>query len=157
MNLCIAPVPESGGAKHNIYKHFVFAEKMPQSDAVLVAHGTALLVKFGANKRAGAKPFVYMWQRMKGLQFSYMKIGVGMRAEKPLESSEAIDAGYDHIKKYLPTKVTNNARNRWIDKELNTSDSPIYGWQLSRVKQAVLNIKETGQHAKPSQIPPFQT
>jgi len=57
MNLCIL---RKGGAKFDIYKHFVFKRHcMKLGDALAMVRGTPFLVDPRGNKKAGVKPFTY--------------------------------------------------------------------------------------------------
>ena len=72
MNLCVLP---KGGAKFDIFKHFMFERcTMKLGDALPMVRGQPYLVDFQGNRRAGVKPFIYMFQRLGGLQISSVRV-----------------------------------------------------------------------------------
>ena len=72
MNLCILP---KGQAKFDIYKHFMFEHnKIRLGDAHQMCRGQPYLIDFRGNRRAGVKPFTYMFQRLGGLQISFARV-----------------------------------------------------------------------------------
>ena len=153
MNLCILK-KEDG--THDIYKHFILEERLLIEQIKTVIHGDLLLINFGSNKRAGAKPFVYMWQRLGGHQYHYLRLGNAVGgSKKDLESEDAIDRGYDYINLECPRRNNNNQQARWLDKQLNNPDSPIFGWATGRVLSAIRNLKEGAQHAESEELYPL--
>ena len=71
MNLAIVPGERAG--RVHVLKHFVFEDKPPLSVALAVVQGHAKLINMGTNKRAGVRPFMYMWQRVGGFQVSHFR------------------------------------------------------------------------------------
>ena len=79
MNLCIL---KKGGGKLDIYKHFIIPDRLRLQDAIRVAHGHPYLVDFRGNTRAGIKPFIYMFQRLGGLQIAFARVIYKLQAQQ---------------------------------------------------------------------------
>ena len=79
LNLCILP---KGGAKFDIYKHFMFERnKVKLGDAPQMCRGQPYLIDLKGNKASGAKPFIYMFQRLGGLQISFSRVLLKQQAK----------------------------------------------------------------------------
>ena len=151
MNFNIIPLEKSEGsaAKCDIIKHYVFDNPVPMQVAMEMLHGQPLVINYGSNKKAGAKPFMYLMQRMGGFTAHYYRMTVpGPGAKRTVEKPEDIDAGYDWIEDECPRSNDKNQQARWIDKQLNNADSPIWGWQIGRVEKAIRNLRDAAGHAE---------
>ena len=146
MNIAIVPSTSAPG-KVDVLKHFVFDDKVQQNVANGVLHGEGKWVEFGSNKRTGIKPFMYMWQRMGGFQVHFWSIARASATAKPLEEPDAINAGYDYIVKYAPSRKGNCAQQRWVDIERQRIDSHIFGWSVGRITAAIASMRSADQQA----------
>ena len=146
MNLNIVP---TDAQQCDIVKHYVFDGQVPAHVAAEIVHGQAMVLNIGSNKKAGAKPFMYMMQRLRGFTSSFVKLQLRNKSGKKaaLEQPEDIDAGYDLIQKECPRANSKNEQNRWIDKQVSDPDSKVFGWAVTRVASACRNLKDAGSHA----------
>jgi hypothetical protein len=142
-------VPTEGG-KCDIVKHYVFENSVPGSVAITLAQGHAMMINYGSNKKAGARPFMYMMQRMGGFAAYFFRLEVpgGTSRSKVLEKPDDINAAYDFIDDMAPRENNKNQQARWIDTQLNDPKSPIFSWTVGRIQNALRNLKEGGQHAE---------
>ena len=94
-------VPTEGG-KCDIVKHYVFENSVPGSVAITLAQGHAMMINYGSNKKAGARPFMYMMQRMGGFAAYFFRLEVpgGTSRSKVLEKPDDINAAYDFIDRF---------------------------------------------------------
>ena len=60
--------------------------------------------------------------------------------EKKLLTEAEIDAGYDYIEQNAPLSVTNNTLARWIMKQKNSPESPVFGWLETKIREAANDI-----------------
>ena len=149
MNLAIIPrtVAEGAPPRCDVLKHFVFDSSIPMDAAMELCQGTEMLINYGTYKKVGARPFMYLFQRMGGYIAHHFRIQIPSTKKTTLERPEDIDAGYDWIDDECPRSNDKNQQSRWIDKELNDADSPIFGWSIGRVDKACKNLKEAVGHA----------
>ena len=147
MNLNILPGDQD--KKCTVIKHYMFDDDVPARIAKQIIRGTCFMLDYGSNKKAGAKPFMYLMQRMGGYTATFCKLELknAQAKRKRLESPEDIDAAYDFIALKCPRGNDKNQQARWIDKELSNPESPIFTWTLGRIQNAVRNLKEAGSHA----------
>ena len=105
------------------------------------------------------KSFVYLFQRMHGMQYLYdtfacTQVAAEKGADK-LKSEDDVDEGYDFIESECPKTTEKSARNRWMTKELNLSTGPIFGWTIPCVKEAITNMSAEGSLATTTRYYPF--
>ena len=60
--------------------------------------------------------------------------------EKKLISETEIDAGFDYIQTNAPLSNINNALARWIMKQKNNPESPVFLWTEGKIREAAQNI-----------------
>ena len=155
MNLSIVPneAVEGEPLTVDIVKHLVFDGPIPMDDAISLCQGLPMLITFGTYKKVGARPFMYLHQRMGGYIAHQYRLQLPGTKKANLERPDDIDAGYDWIDDECPRQNDKNQQSRWIDKELNDSDSPIFGWHGGRVEKAIRNLREAVGHADTSLMP----
>ncbi|CAK0849154.1 unnamed protein product, partial [Prorocentrum cordatum] len=154
MNLCMLPTENN---KVEVFKHFVFDGKPTLEIARRACQGDAILVNFGANKRAGPSAFIYLFQRMGGFQVTYhtFKTKSGKRSDK-METAQQISDGYDFIEKNKHFFVKRKLMmRRWIDTETQREESQIFGWNVGRVLAAVKDLKDADAQAAPEEEYPL--
>ena len=88
-----------------------------------------------------------MMQRMGGYCATHQRLTLNSGKQRTCERPEDIDAGYDWIDDECPRANDKNQQARWIDKQLNESDSPIFGWSIGRVEKAIKNLRHAVSHA----------
>jgi len=64
------------------------------------------------------------------------------------KDDDDIDAGFDHILKMGPRSSCEMAQLRWQTKELRNKSSPIFGWPVALVSQALRNLAADGALAR---------
>ena len=105
------------------------------------------------------KSFVYLFQRMHGMQYLYDTCAcTQVAAEKganKLKSEDDVNEGYDFIESECPKTTENSARNRWMMKDFNESTGPIFGWTIPCVKEAITNMSAEGSLATTTRYYPF--
>ena len=113
----------------DIIQNYMFDSQDPHAVAFQIAQGQPLLIEFPSNKKVGAKPFIYMMQRLGGFAASFARLKWEIKTTKKnmLEKPEDIDAGYDFLDAACPRANDKNQQARWIDKQLNDPDSKVYG------------------------------
>ena len=142
-------IPTRGG-KCDIVKHYVFEGFVPVQVAEEIVQGVGHQIDYGSNKKAGAKPFIYMMQRMGGFAGHYVTLEFMNKSakQKMLESPEDIDAGYDWIDDKCPRSNSHNEQARWVDKQMNQPSSPIFGWTQARIMNGIRNLRDAAHHAE---------
>ena len=91
------------------------------------------------------------------LGWAYLQVELTSQASrkgpKPDSSFEEkddddIDAGFDHILKMVPRSSCEMAQLRWQTNELRNKSSPIVGWPVALVSQALRNLAADGALAR---------
>ncbi|CAK0886611.1 unnamed protein product [Prorocentrum cordatum] len=99
-----------------------------------MCHGTGVVYQYGNQYRAGRNAICYLLEKLGGLQVRFSTLTA---AAKPAKRSTEWDKkleGYRYIEKKGPKS---NNRNQFM--EVNDPQSKIYGWEESRVIQALRN------------------
>ena len=60
--------------------------------------------------------------------------------EKKLMSTAEIDAGFDYVQENAPMTTSNNELARWIMKQKNMPESPIFSWSSAQIERAANNL-----------------
>ena len=138
MDVCLIPAPDG---KLDVYKHFVFDSPIKVSLAKELMHGETLLIDWGANQKAGPKAFLYLWHRLGGFQVNHWTFQKE-DTEKSTKTPNDIDAAYD-LMATAPTTHKNNMQARWIMKEINDPESPLYRWLKTDIREGISNLRSS--------------
>ena len=85
---------------------------------------------------------------MGGFQVSHFRFKQFGGRAKEIEKPEDIDAGYDHIERYAPRSRAHCKQLRWMDKEVNNPDGPLYQWSIARITSALASLRQCDQQAE---------
>ena len=82
-------------------------------------------------------------QMLQGLggTFVHKRIIVESNTDRKLMSEAQIDAAFDYIDEHAPLKSSNNAHIRWVLKQKNDPQSPLFDWPENRIKEAIHNLQ----------------
>ena len=89
-------------------------------------------------------------QMLQGLggTFVHKRIIVESSTDRKLMSEAQIDAAFDYIEEHAPLKSSNNAHIRWVLKQKNDPQSPLFDWPENRIKEAIHNLQSGTSLAK---------
>lgn len=107
----------------------------------------------GSNLKNGKKIFVYLFEQLGGFQIRYWQLegSISGRVSNVDEDLEAIDRGFDLIegafrrREVVPSGL---CLLRWITKQINTPDGPLYKWSERLVEKAFSRLSNEGTLAK---------
>lgn len=135
----IAKEGEDGHKTLALLKEFVFE---PMEDRARLTSG-ARDVYFGTKTRAGSKALQYMPDKLNGRQIRCYTFEDG--AENKLAPEAAIDEAFDCILAKAPRReCTDLAQSRWVKKQMNDPDSPIYAakFNIGDMSAALKRIRD---------------
>lgn len=141
--------PDESCRKYIILKHVCFdRERVDAASIRAMCHGEAHQIEYGRNFRNGAAAFHVMFEQLKGFQIKFNTLKLSSDRSKTIDSASRT-AGYAHIRENGPRSNNRNQFMEWADEETNTQGSPIYGWQMAQVQQALQNYNKGRTNAKP--------
>jgi hypothetical protein len=132
-----------GSAKVFLLKHFIFEQGQQASIVKPVLQGQGHVVNFGSNTRGGPKTFQYMLDRLGGQQVRFFVFDAG--TEDKLKNEVQIDDAYDFILASAPRQEGPKLdQSRWVKKQLNDPESPVFlaGLSAGDVAAALRKIRE---------------
>ncbi|CAK0884378.1 unnamed protein product [Prorocentrum cordatum] len=104
-----------------------------------VCHGTGVVYQYGNQYRAGRNAICYLLEKLGGLQVRFSALTATAKpAERSTEWDKKLE-GYRYIEKKGPKSNNRNQFMEFADKGVNDPQSTIYGWEESRVIQALRN------------------
>jgi len=149
--LQLVVLPTEDPVMFHIMKHINFhGNKIDIQDCKSYCHGECQLVDFGKNYRNGLMAFQYMLERLMGFQIRYHVIQSTVKRAASMCAGVVSRAdGYKFIREKGPRANNQNQFQEWADIQCNEKvDSPVYGWQEARVKEALGNYYKGRANAK---------
>jgi hypothetical protein len=125
--------------KHiNLHQH-----RMDVSALQSHCQGTPMLLDYGKKFNQGAMAWQYMMEQLLGFQIRFWCLSPQFDKAASCNNASTREDGYTSIREKGPKANNTNQFQEWADKQCNEIvNSPIYGWQEARVKEAL------GNHAK---------
>jgi len=152
-------IVRSATDKFTVVRMFHFKEKVDNRVASSCKKGELYQIDWedASDKRLKRMALTYLWHRLGGYQYSCQFLEDTMdasrevagnqnsRAPKLLTAAE-IDRGYDFIKesREVLEDLSNNALNRFIKKQLNDPESPIFGWNKNEIIDGFRSLQADG-------------
>ena len=138
----IAAIPEgSQDNAHTLVKHIIYAEKLKAAVARAHLRGEGHRLDYQGNFRNGSKAFQHLFEQLGGFQVRYFYLSAtGPKAPK---STSDINKGFDFIFEHAPRVNFKLQMTRWIEIQINSEDSPIFGWNPSLVEKSCRTLAST--------------
>jgi hypothetical protein len=139
----------TGPSKWRVVKLFHFTKRVVfRVIKDCLCQGTLLMVDYGvtANKMMGTRVFMYLFERLGGLQFRHWEWPVprAYSMEKaPKKTVDSMQEGFQFIKKHGPKSAMGNAFTEWAETQILLEDSPLYNWHPGLVKESLSNYSKT--------------
>ena len=130
-----------------VVKWVVFDDKVNLINVQKLVRGTAYQIKYGKNYRTGTKAVLYLFQQLGGWQILWM--GLTVANVKIQRSASQLMTGFDYIKANGPRDSMANKFVIWTEIEINSEESPIFGWDRGLVMQSLKNHLADAGLAKP--------
>ena len=125
-----------------VIKHYKFHKRVSATGFKITSVGEAWVLdgtQLEKHKRMSGHMIHYVLGHLGGFCLVANSLNAP-EVEKKLLTEEEIDAGYDYIEQNAPLSVHNNALARWIMKQKNAPESPVFGWLESKIREAANNI-----------------
>ncbi|CAK0804558.1 unnamed protein product, partial [Prorocentrum cordatum] len=137
--------------KHDILKDVSLLSAKTRTDTCMqMCRGACLIWRYGNQYRIGRLAVQYMLEKLEGFQLRYhtvvAKPGKGpsrKTAERGLKA-----AGYKFIREKGPRSNNANQFMEFADRESARPESPIFGWEESRIERALNNFARGRANAK---------
>ena len=124
-----------------LIKHYHFAKRMCVTNLQVTEGGTAYRLDGDLLKAKCILPQVLHHMLLHIGGFALVKrILFSPEVDKKLLTEPEIDAGFDYIQENAPLTNTNKALMRWVMKQKNSPESPIFSWPESKIEKAVTTI-----------------
>lgn len=147
--------PDAYVGKYHVLKYVNLQKNRVDVSAIKTyCYGHAMQVDYGKNFRSGQMIVQYMLEQLEGFQLKYYTVGP-LHQKAVAISQEARAAGYAFIREKGPRANNNNQFMEWADTQVNDENSAIFGWQESRVKEALGNYSRGRSNAKAIEFWPF--
>ena len=140
-----------------IFKHLSFPEKMKICLLKRMVFGEAYKPLFmNTVPKVARKILQYCLENLGGRSFRCFEL-MSQAMRKPAKATaipfedkedDEIDQGFDHIMQKAPRSSSEMAQLKWQTKELRNKSSPIFGWPIQLVAQALRNLSSDGALAR---------
>ena len=130
-----------GGDRYKLIKHYHFNTRLYFSRFKVTPMGHAYLLA-GTNlqgKRILPQLIHHMLSHIGGFAMTNREIHAP-EVEKKLLTTAEIDAGFDYIQDNAPMTTSNNQLARWIMKQKNMPESPVYAWSDAKIERAATTL-----------------
>ncbi|CAK0903485.1 unnamed protein product [Prorocentrum cordatum] len=130
----------AGGGKVHIFKDVdLKGQFLKMASCEPMCHGTGVVYQYGNQYRAGRNAICYLLEKLGGLQVRFSTLTATAKPAKRSTEWDKKLEGYRYIEKKGPKSNNRNQFMEFADKEVNDPQSKIYGWEESRVIQALRN------------------
>eukprot|EP00959_Pyramimonas_sp_CCMP1952_P434451 9097079-Pyramimonas_sp.AAC.1 len=114
-----------------------------------MCRGTCLVWKYGNQCRVGRLAVQCMLEKLEGYQLRYhTAVPKAGRASRKTAEWEAKDKGCTYIRDKGPRSNNANQFMEFADRESCRPESPIFGWEESRVERSLSNYAKGRANAK---------
>ena len=145
-------VDEDDGSK-TLIKHVYVGANRPRvltSKMVEASVGEVFsldISKFKA-RRLVPQTVQYLLHGLRGVGLFRKVLQTPELPKKELVSEAQVDLAFDHIEENAPLGSSNNEAMRWITKEKNNPESPIFSWPEGKIEKAIHNLQSAKSLAK---------
>ena len=134
-------------------KHFTLKEGQSAGKINAFVQGKACTVDWGAQKdyRQARTALQIMMSRIAGFRALCYEAGdapLASEKEKKLLSKEDIERGFAFIEQEAPRSNFKNAALMWITIQENDPSSPVFGWPVAKIKDAIANLRAEANLAR---------
>lgn len=134
---------------YDIWKDVDFkGAKLKVSTADAFAYGMAVQYQYGTHYRVGRAAVQYMLEKLEGWQLRFCTLVAAAKPTKRNEEWTSKAEGYKFIREKGPRANNMNQFMEFADREIHDPQSPIYGWEESRVKESLNNYLQGRKNAK---------
>ena len=129
---------------HTLVKHMFVGTNRPRmltSKLLEVCHGKVYCLDIGKFNARRLVPQSVQWllHGLGGVGL-FRKSIVVPEHKKELQSDAQIDEAFDYIEENAPLGVSTNEVFRWVLKEKNNPESPVFSWSEARIEKAISNL-----------------
>ena len=143
-------VVKKDDGKHDILKDVILLGVKTRMDSCIqMCRGTCLVWKYGNQYRVGRLAVQCMLEKLEGYQLRYhTAVPKAGRASRKTAEWEAKDKGYKYIRDKGPRSNNANQLMEFADRESCRPESPIFGWEESRIERSLSNYAKGRANAK---------
>lgn len=148
---------QSQSSSISIFKHLSFPEKMKTCLLKRMVFGKAFKPLFiNAVPKVARKILQYCLENLGGRSFRCFEL-MSQAIRKPAKATaipfedkedDEIDEWFNHIMQNAPRSSSEMAQLKWQTKDLRNKSSPIFGWPVQLVAQALRNLSSNGALAR---------
>ncbi|CAK0823725.1 unnamed protein product, partial [Prorocentrum cordatum] len=137
--------------KHDILKDVSLLSAKTRTDTCMqMCRGTCLIWRYGNQYRIGRLAVQYTLEKLEGFQLRYHTVVAkpGKGPPRKTAERELKAAGYKFIREKGPRSNNANQFMEFADRESARPESPISGWEESRIERALNNYARGRANAK---------
>ena len=148
-----------GDGTRNLVKHLFVGVNKPRmltSKLIDAAMGEVFCLdisKFQA-RRLVPLTMQYLLQQTSGIGI-FKKIIQTTEVKKEIQSQAQVDEAFDYIEENAPLGSGHNESFRWVVKEKNNPQSPVFHWQQGQIEKAIQNIANAKALSKVNTVYPL--
>jgi hypothetical protein len=145
-------VQQRGGSVYSLLRHFIFKDAVKFQDLVDCLGGVPLAAPFRHNTWGAKKAIVQMYSRIPGWHASFVT-AIGKKQVEPQEqepttaptktawdsTEEGLAAGINFVNDHAPIANNSNQQLLWMLVQTRKKGSPICGWPMSYIREAISN------------------